>query len=177
MESPQVREFMVFPVHGVLWSHGCRTFAMDVFSPNSFVHPTISLRMLSLKAFSGIFQSYSSEHNPGMSKHGWNQGGNFLWIFDFAAQIWVRISWKTVPFLPCPKRYQCPFFPVRKDISALSSLSKKIHAKSMPPKNPKVYANFKRFSQWFLWAFDPGMRRCFWMPIFHVQCRSTKIVN
>ena len=59
-----------------------------------------------------------------MSKHRWNQGGNSLWIFDFAAQIRVRIFLKD---------------------GALSSLSKKIHAKSAPPKKSKVHANLKHF--------------------------------
>ena len=44
------------------------------------------------------------------------------------------------------------------------------------PKNPrqihatfgaKIHANFGNFfSQWFLWVLDPGLRQCFWMPIF-----------
>ena len=77
-----------------------------------------------------------------MSKQRWNQGKNFPWIFDFAAQIRVRIFLQD---------------------GALSSLSKKYTPNLRHPKNPKVQANSTAFSQWFLWALDPGMRRCFWM--------------
>ena len=97
------------------------------FLPKSFVHATISLHML--RAFSGGLQ-----------------GGNSPWIFDFAAQIRVRIFLKD---------------------GALSSLTKKIHAKSTPPKKIlKSRPILKHFLNGFFWALDPGMRRCFWMPAF-----------
>ena len=34
------------------------------------------------------------------------------------------------------------------------------------------------FSQWFLWVLDPGLRRCFWIPIFLCRPKKTcKLAN
>ena len=78
-----------------------------------------------------------------MSKHRWNQGGNSLWIFNFAAQVRVRIFLKDGAFLPCPKKYT---------------------PNLRHPKNPKVHANFKAFSHGF-----SGRSSLVWVAAFGCQ--------
>ena len=109
----------------------------------------------------GIFRGLSvlefrtqSRNEQAQMESGWELP---VFFFDFAAQIRVGIFLKD---------------------GALSSLSKKKNTPNLPhPKTPKVHAHFKTFSQWFLrlCVLDPGMRRCFWMPVF--LCCSTKIVS
>ena len=93
-----------------------------------------------LKAFSGTFQSESSKHNPGTSRHRGNWGGNSPRIFDFVTRIWVRISrkparilfWKVAWILR--GSFFSPFVPV-------PEIPRQIHATP----NPQIHADFANF--------------------------------
>ena len=76
-----------------------------------------------LKAFSGVFQSESSEHNPGMSKHRGNWGFLILWHgfgYGFACKTARNVLFQELA------RMQRGFRP-------FSCLSHIIRAKSTPP--------------------------------------------
>ena len=103
MESPQMREFLVVPVHGVLWSHGCRTFAMDFFCPNSSVHATVSLRML--RAFSGDFSALEFRTQSRNEQARMESGWDFPVDFWFVAQIRVWIFLKDGALSSLSKRH------------------------------------------------------------------------
>ena len=153
MESPQIPQtILVFTVCGVLWSHGCRTFAMDFFYQNfcsCYRFPTYAKGI-----FQGSFSPRVQNAIPEWESTDGTKVGIPRGFLILRHRFGCGFSWKTVPFLPCTKR----------------NTPNLCH-----PKNHKAQATFKAFSQWFLWALDPGMRRCFWMPAF--LCWSTKIVS
>ena len=112
---PQIREFMVFAVHGVLWSHGCRTFADGCFSyPKSFVHATASLHML--RAFSGGLSVL------GFRTQSWNEHAKMEPRRDLPVDFWFCGTDLGADF---PER-RCPFFPVQKNTRQIYATQKNL---------------------------------------------------
>ena len=114
--------------------------------------------MRAQRSFSPRAQNAIPEQDSTEGTIGWELAVNF---FDFATRVRSRIlaeagtNFVTNSVPKSPKFFR-PFF----------SWAQEIHSKSTSPAGPKSTPMLDTFSQWSFWVLDPGLRRCFWTPIF-----------